>query len=94
MILRSPTKVSAVEVYWFDDSANRGECRPPKGWQVLYRENGEWKPVGHPSGYGVEEDKYNRATFDAVETDGLRLDVQLPDHSHRAAVLRHPAVEG
>ena len=74
-----PAKVSAVEVYWFDDSANRGGCRPPKSWQVLYRQNGGWKPVSNATGYGVEKDKYNRATFDAVETDGLRLDVRMPD---------------
>jgi hypothetical protein len=79
--LAQPTKVSAVEVYWFDDSANRGGCRPPKSWQLLYRQNGEWKPVGNASGYGVEKDKYNRATFDPVETDGLRLDVLLPDRN-------------
>jgi hypothetical protein len=73
-----PAKVSAVEVYWFDDTGI-GECRPPKSWCVLYRENGEWKPVAHASGYGIEKDHYNRATFDAVETDGLRLDVEMPE---------------
>jgi hypothetical protein len=73
-----PARVSAVEVYWFDDTGI-GECRMPKSWQVLYREKGEWKPVAHPSGYGCEGNRYNRATFDAVETDGLRLDVEMPD---------------
>ena len=73
-----PSRVSAVEVYWFDDTG-RGECRPPKSWQALYRVNGEWKPVSNPSGYGCEDDKYNRTTFDAVETDGMRLEVQLPE---------------
>jgi hypothetical protein len=73
-----PAKVSAVEVYWFDDTGI-GECRPPKSWRVLYRENGEWKPIAHPSGYGIEKDHYNRATFDAVGTDGLRLDVEMPE---------------
>ncbi len=76
--LAKPAKVSAVEVYWFDDTGI-GECRPPKSWRVLYRENGEWKPVAHASGYGIEKDHYNRATFDAVETDGLRLDVEMPE---------------
>lgn len=71
-------RVSAVEVYWFDDTGI-GECRLPKSWRVLYRENGEWKPVANPSHYGCESNRYNRATFDVVETDGLRLDVQLPD---------------
>jgi hypothetical protein len=71
-------RVSAVEVYWFDDSGV-GECRLPKSWQVLWRDHGEWKPVTHPSGYDCEGNRYNRTTFDAVETDGLRLDVVLPE---------------
>jgi hypothetical protein len=73
-----PTRVSAVEVYWFDDTGI-GDCRLPKAWQVLYRRDGEWKPVTHPGGYSCEGNRYNRTTFDAVETDGLRLDVQTPD---------------
>jgi uncharacterized protein len=74
-----PTKVSEVEVYWFDDTGV-GECRLPKSWQLSYRENGEWKPVNNPSGFGCEGDKYNHTTFDAVETDALRVDVQLPEN--------------
>jgi DUF1680 family protein len=73
-----PEKVSAVEVYWFDDTGV-GECRLPKSWQLFYRENGEWKPVENPSAYGCDANRYNRTTFDAVETDGLRLEVQLQD---------------
>ncbi len=72
-------RVSAVEVYWFDDTG-RGECRLPKSWRLFYRQNGEWKPVANPTGYGCEGDRYNRTTFDAVETDGLRLDAQLPEN--------------
>jgi uncharacterized protein len=74
-------RVSSTEVYWFDDTGV-GECRIPQSWKLLYRENGEWKPVGNPSGYGCAKDKYNQATFDPVETDALRLEVQLaPDVS-------------
>lgn len=72
------TRVSAVDVYWFDDTGI-GECRLPKAWRVLYHDNGEWKAVSNPAGYSCEGNRYNRATFDAVETDGLRLDVQLPE---------------
>lgn len=75
----SPARVSAVEVYWFDDTGI-GECRLPKAWRVLYRHKGEWKAVGNPGDYGCEGNRYNRVTFDAVETDGLRLDVQLPEN--------------
>lgn len=73
-----PAKVAAVEVYWFDDTGV-GECRLPKSWQLLYRDKGEWKPVTNSSGYGCLADRYNRTTFDPVETDGLRLEVQLPE---------------
>ena len=70
--------MSRAEVYWFDDTGV-GECRLPKSWQLLYRENGEWKPVRSPSAYGCEGDKYNRTTFEPVETEALRLEVQLPE---------------
>jgi hypothetical protein len=73
-----PARVSAVEVYWFDDTGI-GECRPPRSWRVLYRENAEWKPVAHADRAGCEKDHYNRTSFDPVETDGLRLDVQMPE---------------
>jgi len=72
------TRVSAVEVYWFDDTG-RGECRLPVSWRLLYRQGEQWKPVSNPSGYGCEKDKYNRTTFDPVVTTGLRIEVQLPE---------------
>ncbi len=71
-------KVGAVEVYWFDDTGV-GECRLPASWQLFYRSGGEWKPVEHPGGFGCAADQYNRTTFDPVETDGLRLEVQLQE---------------
>jgi len=27
----------------------------------------------------VEKDKYNKVTFETVKTEGLRLEIQLPD---------------
>jgi DUF1680 family protein len=75
----APTRVSAVEVYWYDDTGI-GECRVPKSWELFYRENGEWKPVRNPSGYGLEKDRYNRTTFDPVITDGLRLIVRAQEN--------------
>lgn len=69
-------KVSAVEVYWFDDSG-RGECRVPASWRVLCNDGGRWKPVEAADRYGVEKDRFNRTTFQPVETDGLRLEIRL-----------------
>ncbi|MCH7871779.1 MAG: glycoside hydrolase family 127 protein, partial [Planctomycetes bacterium] len=34
---KRPTRVSRVEVYWFDDTG-RGQCRLPKSWRLLYRD--------------------------------------------------------
>jgi uncharacterized protein len=73
-----PARVSAVEVYWFDDTGI-GEGRMPKSGQLFYHQNGGWKPVANPGGYGCEPDRYNRTTFDAVETDGLRIVAQMPE---------------
>jgi len=76
-----PARVSAVEVYWFDDTG-RGECRVPQSWRLSYRRNGEWKPVENPGVFGCEMNQFNRTTFAPVETDGLRLELNLqPDWS-------------
>lgn len=73
-----PQQVRAVEVYWFDDTGV-GECRVPASWKVLARRDGQWQEVSQPSAYGREKDGYNRCEFDAVTTDGLRLEIQLQE---------------
>ncbi len=71
-----PSPVSAVEVYWFDDTGS-GECRVPVSWRVLYKDGEEWKPVEAAGPYGVEKDRYNTVNFKPVTTTGLRLEVVL-----------------
>jgi len=75
---KKPEEVSVAEVYWFDD-AGIGECRVPKSWRILYKDGDEWKPVVNLGPYTAEKDKYNRVVFEKVRTQGLRLDVQLPE---------------
>ena len=70
-----PTKVHAVEVYWFDDTG-RGACRLPRSWTLSYRDGDAWREVANPSEYGVEIDRYNRTTFDPITTGGLRIEIQ------------------
>jgi hypothetical protein len=73
-------KVGSVEVYWYDDAKNNGQCRPPASWQVQYRDaGGHWVPVEAASPAGVADDTFNRVTFTPVTTTGLRLAVQLQD---------------
>jgi len=72
-----PTKVSAVEVFWWDERRVQAQCRVPQSWQLFHQSGDTWKPVSGASNYGTELDRFNRVTFDAVETKALRLEVQL-----------------
>jgi DUF1680 family protein len=69
-------RVSSVEVYWFDDTG-RGQCRVPESWKLLRKDGDSWKPVEGTPEYGVKKDCVNKATFTAVETTALRLEVRL-----------------
>jgi DUF1680 family protein len=75
-----PERVSSVEVYWFDDE-EEGECRVPQSWRILYKEDGDWKPVAASGPYGLAPDRFNRVSFRPVRTSGLRLEVQLQKDS-------------
>ncbi len=77
---RKPTKISSVEVYWFDDTG-AGQCRVPAKWRVLYRQGERWFPVFDVPSKWVEEapapNKYNRCTFQPVEATALKIEVEL-----------------
>jgi hypothetical protein len=74
----NPRTVSAVQVYWFDDTG-RGQCRIPTSWQILYRDGDRWRPVENRDEYAVAKDRFNRVSFTPVETQALRLEVNLQD---------------
>jgi DUF1680 family protein len=74
---KKPRKVSQTDVYWFDDTPTGGGCRIPASWKLLYRDGDDWKEVANASAYGVQADKFNTVTFDAVTTAALRLEVTL-----------------
>lgn len=69
-------EVSAVKVYWFDDTGV-GACRVPESWRILYREGQAWKPVTNPDGYAVQRDQYNVTRFDSLKTEAIRLEIQM-----------------
>jgi len=74
----APREVSAVSVYWFDDTG-KGSCRLPKSWRLLRQAGDElWGvKLGDGEAYGVEGDVYNRVEFEPVTTSALRLEVSL-----------------
>ncbi|MDR0870934.1 MAG: discoidin domain-containing protein, partial [Planctomycetaceae bacterium] len=70
-------KVSQSSVYWFDDTG-KGQCRVPQSWKLLYKNSaGEFVPVKTADAFGVGKDKYNTVKFEEVETNSLRLEIQL-----------------
>ncbi len=76
-----PQKVASVDVYFFDDTG-AGGCRVPAFWRLLYKTADDFKPVANATPYGVEKDKFNKVTFDPVETTSIRIELQLqPDFS-------------
>ena len=77
----NPTKVSSVDVYWFQQGGNE-PIKMPASWRLLYKQGGEWKPVETADPYGIAPDRYNHVSIRPVTTDALRLVVQLkPDKS-------------
>ncbi len=76
-----PKNVSAVSVYWFDDTG-AGSCRVPESWRLLYKTGSGWQPVNARGAFGTRRNRFNRVAFAPVETAALRLEVQLkPDFS-------------
>jgi DUF1680 family protein len=72
----APARVQAVQVYWFDESANKAACRVPASWKLLAKVGGQWIPVTNPSGYGVEANRYNQTQFNPIEVEALRIEGQ------------------
>jgi Beta-L-arabinofuranosidase, GH127 catalytic domain/Beta-L-arabinofuranosidase, GH127 middle domain len=68
--------VSAVSVYWFDDTGD-GQCRVPQSWRLVYKVGDAWQPVKTTDDFGLARDRWNRVKFAAVRTTALRMEVRL-----------------
>ena len=82
-----PEKISSSGVYWKDD---KQFCILPKGWRLVYKDGGEWKPVRNLSPYGAVGDRYNKVTFEPVTTSALRLEIQLQPKTYKTGKLGPP----
>lgn len=76
--LARKSQVEKVSIYWFEDEGV-GECRMPKAWRVLYRDNGKWVPVVTSSDSVARKDGFNIMTFAKVETDAIRIEYDLQE---------------
>lgn len=72
-----PVMLKGVRVYWFDDEPRGGHCRLPASWRIVYRKGNEWIPVGAPEPLPIVKDGWSEVSFDPIQTQGLRLEVQL-----------------
>lgn len=78
-----PRTVSAVEIYWFDDTG-RGECRVPASWTVEVLDGETWKPVTNagpssPAAFGTAKDRFNVCAFAPVVTGAVRVNIKLQE---------------
>lgn len=82
----APTLVSAVRVFWFDDTG-AGRCRVPASAQVeTLAAGGAWQPVNALVPLGVARDAWNEQSFAPVTTSAIRLRVRLQE-GHSAGAL-------
>jgi uncharacterized protein len=86
--------VDKVDVYWAVDHPRLGaipgsegpRMSAPKSYRILCWNGSEFVEVPHPLGLGIDLDKFNTTTFDAVQTTKLRLEV-TPQHDQPAGIL-------
>lgn len=71
-----PRQIHQTAVYWFDDTG-RGQCRTPASWNLLYRKNDAWHPVANQLPFSTAKDRFNAVSFETINTDALRIEVQL-----------------
>jgi hypothetical protein len=85
---KAPTDVSSSEAYFVDD---RRFCRLPSSWRIMYKDGNSWKPVVNHEPYGVEKDRFNTVTFEAVKTKAVRLEVEPQSVLYKAKSVGPPA---
>jgi hypothetical protein len=93
----APRRVSWLEVYWADEEIRQssgrvphdvrlqaptdGRVRLPASWRVVYLRGKEWKAVSASGTYGLEKDRFNRVSFQAVTTTALRIQAALRERN-------------
>jgi hypothetical protein len=77
MPFEKPRAVSKSRTYWMDEQYPNGGVRVPQSITLFYKDGDVWKPMTNAKGMGCEMDKYNDATFDAVTTTAVKMEMQF-----------------
>jgi hypothetical protein len=80
-----PTKISNIDVYWFDDRP-KGKCRVPREVKVLIRSGYRWVTIAGVKGRDIVANEYHHIAFEPVVTTGVRLEVAI-NKNHSAGIL-------
>lgn len=71
-----PVTTDGIAVYWWNyDNA----VSLPQTYRIKYWDGNDFVPVSNPSGLGLENNKFNRTTFNSLETTKLRLELDSVD---------------
>ena len=71
-----PVTANRIAVYWWNFG---NTVRLPQAYRIKYWDGNDFILVKNASGLGVENNKYNRTTFDPVQTTRLRLEADSAD---------------
>ncbi|MCA9257618.1 MAG: glycoside hydrolase family 127 protein, partial [Planctomycetales bacterium] len=75
--LDEATKISEVQVYWWDERRVGAHCRTPQHWRVSTLGEDGWQPIANQTRGGVAIDCFNSVVFPKQRLKTIRIDVQL-----------------
>ena len=67
-----PVKTKEMEVFWWDWE---GTLPLPQSYRITYWNGTTFVPVSNPQGLGITTATFNKTTFDEIETDKIRLEI-------------------
>jgi DUF1680 family protein len=73
-----PVTTGEISVFWWN---YENSVKLPQAYRIKYWNGSDFIPVKNASGLGLENNKYNRTTFDQVQTTRLRLEIDSVDRS-------------
>ena len=65
-------RTNEIEVFWWDWE---GTLQLPQAYRITYWNGTAFMPVNNPQGLGLAVATFNKTTFDEIETDKLRLEI-------------------